>query len=446
MGKKEKKMNENIVVDVLDYPPNIFVRLWSKVSVSSKIVLFFFTAILLTLSSYFLANMWGGLAFILPIFVGYLMFLHIKKRLKIRNQRKSPVYRALETFIFNNGLYELDNGNVCNAQIIAFNQNEKYLSVLFLKRGDKFQNRVCDWASALSSALGLELHSTEENISGVIYNFYLEKPKAIKVEKISDLKSDSNSIVLYDDIRIPYSNLIICGGTGSGKTVLCNYIISSFLVNRNGSTILFADGKRSDSYMLCKKLGLDCATTGEELLQSLELWNKILDERMNLYESLGEYEKTLHELGMPSVFIVIDELASLLAELDSKRFKAANDRLGRLLSLGRQLSLHVIIISQHIESTVLSTRNKLQCNVIGCGNLSDIQRGIIFNNDNKEISNKFSYGGLISINGNTPNNFASPYCSISILEEVIRENMKTPAFEADMAHYESIKKELDESI
>lgn len=162
---------------------------------------------------------------------------------------------------------------------------------------------------------------------------------------------------------LDYTNLIIVGMTGTGKTTFLNDIILSILYKARPDEVRLAmiDTKGADLPLLNgipHMKGMDVATSAEDGVRILKWLQNEMTERMALMRQkkvydLDTYNRYAQE-KKPRYLLIIDEYAEFKRE-------AKEDLDGMLIDMSKyskQTSIHLIVATQGARSEFLSTELK----------------------------------------------------------------------------------------
>lgn len=172
--------------------------------------------------------------------------------------------------------------------------------------------------------------------------------------------TDNNPIGI-DIERMPH--VLIAGATGSGKSVLLNSMISSILFNvfPSDCQIVMIDPKKVElsCYDGLPHLAVPVIKDHDGAVRHLRNLCSFMDDRYNLMAR--RHSRTASEAGLPSMVIVIDELADLML---TSRFEA-EEYIVRLAQLGRAAGIHLIIATQRPTANVITglIKSNIPCRI-----------------------------------------------------------------------------------
>ena len=259
--------------------------------------------------------------------------------------------------------------------------------------------------------------------------------KKAKTEKLSGVVVPLGVDTFGNIINVDFSKNPhwLCGGsTGSGKSVFLNNVINELLKNyKNDCQFMFIDLKRVEfaKYEKLEQNILHVANDLSSAISVLDYAITIMNNRYNLYEKQGFLNIEEYNDKQPDgqknryTFLLIDELAELML-LDKN---AIQDRLQRLLQLGRAAGVYVISATQRPDSNVLAGTLKVNYTTRICFKVSSVYDSkTIINQTGGELL-KGSGDGLILQNGSSEvvRFQAYPPCSDDVLKANYIEKITT---------------------
>lgn len=206
---------------------------------------------------------------------------------------------------------------------------------------------------------------------------------AMKPKKVNDLKPKNNGIFLlmsnteWDISKTPHA--LVSGKTGAGKTTFLYGLLYQFFQVK--AVVRIIDPK--DEFMALQFLGGSIFNTKEGALNALK---QAVDELNNRQQVLlKEIQKRRNiglngaSLGLSPYFLIIDELASLLATMTKSEKDEFNSYLLQLILKGRSSLMNIILTSQQANSKTISTeiRDNLGLRVL-LGSASLESRKMVF--------------------------------------------------------------------
>lgn len=196
-------------------------------------------------------------------------------------------------------------------------------------------------------------------------NIFKKKPKKQEQEKkIYKIPTGTVTDPLIKDI-IEAPHTLICGTTGSGKSVLLNNIIYNFLTCKDvNNRLILIDPKRVELYKYSKlPQVLKYCEEPEQVPAILDFVIKNIDYRYKLMRDKG-----LDFYNGSPIYIVIDELADLMISPQKKEIKT---KLQKILQIARAADVHIIACTQAPNrvtipaSIVLNFTNRVALRCLG---------------------------------------------------------------------------------
>jgi S-DNA-T family DNA segregation ATPase FtsK/SpoIIIE len=154
-------------------------------------------------------------------------------------------------------------------------------------------------------------------------------------------------------------HVLIAGATGSGKSVLINSWITSFLMRTNPQQVRFilVDPKRVEltGYNGVPHLLAPVIVEADKILSSLRWAIKEMESRYKQFAEIGvrNIESFNEQSGfqaMPYIIIVIDELADLMMYAPVE----VEDAICRLAQMARATGIHLVLATQRPSVDVLT--------------------------------------------------------------------------------------------
>ena len=234
------------------------------------------------------------------------------------------------------------------------NKNDIFEKLLgYIEEAMKLPERIAINVSSKGNEVEIQIDNNERQI------VYLKKGLDTEEFKGSDkynvyLGEDVNGKQYYSNI-IKMPHLLMCGNTGSGKSMETFSIITSLMMKctPEDAKFLFIDPKQieydifNDSpYSLTQEV----IKTQDEWLKALEWVKKESVRRGELFSTYGardidEFnEKFTCAEHLPRIFIVIDELADLLYDWNTK--DNVINCFGEISRLARCTGIHMIVCTQ----------------------------------------------------------------------------------------------------
>ncbi|MBI2431048.1 MAG: DNA translocase FtsK [Candidatus Levybacteria bacterium] len=167
----------------------------------------------------------------------------------------------------------------------------------------------------------------------------------------------SGNPMVADIAKMPH--VLIAGTTGSGKSVMMNSFISSFLFRASPSEIklILIDPKRVEltGYNGIPHLLTPVIVEVEKILSSLRWAMGEMDRRYKLFAERGvrnidAYNELSGFQALPYILILVDELADLMAYAPVE----VEDAIARLAQMARATGIHLIVATQRPSVDVIT--------------------------------------------------------------------------------------------
>mgnify|MGYP002721517013 CR=1 FL=1 len=174
-------------------------------------------------------------------------------------------------------------------------------------------------------------------------------------------------------------HMLIAGETGSGKSYLLYMVIYSQILK--GCEMYLVDRKK----VLTKFsaiVGTDhVASEKEDIFEVVREVEKIMDDRESQLSKKysNDVDVDFRKLDLKPLFLVIDEMGSLMSELDNKESKALIKIIQSIAQRGRASGVNLIISMQQPNANNLPTaiRDQLTFKTV-LGNTDDTTKHLVF--------------------------------------------------------------------
>ncbi|EJP19085.1 FtsK/SpoIIIE family protein [Streptococcus oralis SK304] len=307
--------------------------------------------------------------------------------------------------------------------VVYLKQNRYDLEVAFKMAGNKFQDKFKKIGSDLETTFFMDFMEVQDDIKfktyKMAYSAFLNRIKVTDVE-YSDKGIQLMKNLYWNPIDDPH--LLVCGGTGGGKTVLLRTLIRAMA---KVGVVDICDPKQADFVTMSEQKAFEgrISYQVEDIVSMIERAVQIMFARYAYMrekrEENGDKDlKKFYEYGLEPYFLVCDEYNALCAMLDFQTRQRLDNAMGQFLLLGRQAGCFAVIAMQKPSREDLGS--KLQANInfrISVGRLDEVGYDLAFGevNRNKEfkyvkyLAGKRVYGrGYASVYGEVAREFYSP--------------------------------------
>lgn len=306
---------------------------------------------------------------------------------------------------------------------VYLKQNRYDLEVAFKMAGNKFQDKFKKIGSDLETTFFMDFMEVQDDVKfktyKMAYSAFLNRIKVTDVE-YSDKGIQLMKNLYWNPIDDPH--LLVCGGTGGGKTVLLRTLIRAMA--KVGVTDI-CDPKQADFVTMAEQKAFEGRISYQvnDIVEMIEravgiMFARYAYMRQKREENGDKDLRKFYEYGLEPYFLVCDEYNALCAMLDFQTRQRLDNAMGQFLLLGRQAGCFAVIAMQKPSREDLGS--KLQANInfrISVGRLDEVGYDLAFGevNRNKEfkyvkyLGGKRVYGrGYASVYGEVAREFYSP--------------------------------------
>ena len=351
--------------------------------------------------------------------------------------------------------------------VVYMKQNRYDLEIAFKMAGNKFQDKFKKIGSELETTFFMDFMEAQDDAK--FKTFKLAYSAFQNRIKVTDVEYSDKGIQLMKNLYwnpIDDPHLLVCGGTGGGKTVLLRTLIRAMA---KVGVVDICDPKQADFVTMSEQKAFEgrISYEVEDIVSMIERAVQIMFARYaymrKMREENGDKDlKKFFEYGLEPYFLVCDEYNALCAMLDFQTRQRLDNAMGQFLLLGRQAGCFATIAMQKPSREDLGS--KLQSNInfrISVGRLDEVGYDLAFGevNRNKEfkyvkyLAGKRVYGrGYASVYGEVAREFYSPLLSkeFSFFDEYDkiqrRENPFNPLENPEAVLSEEEKQELQEEM
>lgn len=307
--------------------------------------------------------------------------------------------------------------------VVYMKQNRYDLEIAFKMAGNKFQDKFKRIGSELETTFFMDFMEVQDDAKfktfKLAYSAFQNRIKVTDVE-YSDKGIQLMKNMYWNPVDDPH--MLVCGGTGGGKTVLLRTLI---LAMAKVGVVDICDPKQADFVTMAEQKAFEgrISYQVEDIVSMIERAVMIMFARYSYMrkkrEENGDKDlKKFYEYGLEPYFLVCDEYNALCAMLDFQTRQRLDNAMGQFLLLGRQAGCFATIAMQKPSREDLGS--KLQANInfrISVGRLDEVGYDLAFGevNRNKEfkyvkyLAGKRVYGrGYASVYGEVAREFYSP--------------------------------------
>ena len=307
--------------------------------------------------------------------------------------------------------------------VVYMKQNRYDLEIAFKMAGNKFQDKFKKIGSDLETTFFMDFMEVQDDIKFKTYK--LAYSPFLNRIKVTDVNYSDKGIQLMKNLYwnpVDDPHLLVCGGTGGGKTVLLRTLIRAMA---KVGVVDICDPKQADFVTMSEQKAFEgrISYQVEDIVSMIERAVQIMFARYSYMrkkrEENGDKDlKKFYEYGLEPYFLVCDEYNALCAMLDFQTGQRLDNAMGQFLLLGRQAGCFATIAMQKPSREDLGS--KLQANInfrISVGRLDEVGYDLAFGevNRNKEfkyvkyLGGKRVYGrGYASVYGEVAREFYSP--------------------------------------
>lgn len=205
--------------------------------------------------------------------------------------------------------------------------------------------------------------------------------QTFRPRELDDFRMPPYKVKLQNDLTVNLvkkPHIAIWGRTGSGKTTVLYYIVAQLI--SNDTDIYIADGKHE---FIGFKNFYPPAHIAEEpkmILGVLHMVVKKMDQRQytvaNEIKRRGMIGLTAEDIGLKPVVLIIDEVASVLAQLSFKDKNKFVRLLMQIVQKGRSAGVFLVVASQSPATDVLpnSIRSQFGTRILLGSATDEVQR------------------------------------------------------------------------
>ncbi len=306
---------------------------------------------------------------------------------------------------------------------VYLKQNRYDLEVAFKMAGNKFQDKFKKIGGDLETTFFMDFMEVQDDIKFKTYK--MSYSAFLNRIKVTDVGYSDKGIQLMKNLYwnpIDDPHLLVCGGTGGGKTVLLRTLIRAMA---KVGVVDICDPKQGDFVTMAEQKAFEGRISYQvnDIVEMIEravgiMFARYAYMRQKREENGDKDLKKFYEYGLEPYFLVCDEYNALCAMLDFQTRQRLDNAMGQFLLLGRQAGCFATIAMQKPSREDLGS--KLQANInfrISVGRLDGVGYDLTFGevNTNKEfkyvkyLGGKRVYGrGYACVYGEVAREFYSP--------------------------------------
>ncbi|HHK5601588.1 TPA: hypothetical protein ACQUIL_005638 [Bacillus tropicus] len=189
-----------------------------------------------------------------------------------------------------------------------------------------------------------------------------------------------------------YAHMIICGGTGSGKTYACKLILAKIHKHLEGSELHLCDFKNDLDFSFLK---------GNERFYSYKETKRGIEEFYERFEARMQGR----DVSRNHLFLYVDEYASFINSFgkekdDKKEMNEILTKMGDLMMMARSFNCHVIVSLQRADADYFpkGARDNFTLR-LGLGMISKESKGMLFEDNRDEIVPLGRGKGYLNVDG-----------------------------------------------
>lgn len=288
-----------------------------------------------------------------------------------RKQREIANYLTSTEKSATHQLTEVGSSSVLYKYRVAFSKNQT---------SDKAAQSIED---GLSDALGVEgilvsggasiltitlpLKEGEEDDGTLKYNYNIPIDVKNMIQKVKFTEPTDMILGMTPDNNVQHfplaiaPHLLICGATGSGKSVNVQQMLITMMIHSTPDILKFliVDPKRGDfsfykglPYMLA-----DPITDMDDAMDAITYATIIMEERLKSFEQVGvrdikgynKWAKQNNKDILPFIVVTIDEYAQLM-----KKHKEVEEPIQEIAQMARAAGIHLIIGTQTPRANIIT--------------------------------------------------------------------------------------------
>lgn len=277
----------------------------------------------------------------------------------------------------------------------------------------KYQEQYKTLEKKLESGLDCELLLKEIKHGEVTYELIqdLEKDRM----EISEVSVEDGKLRLMKNLSWEFDrqpHLLICGGTGSGKSYFILALVEALI--KSGASLSICDPKNADLADLGEVMR-DVFYTKEEIVSCVQSFYEGMLRRMGEMKRRKDYctGKNYAYYGLRPHFLIFDEYVAFsdMIAREKKIKESLDGQLKQILMLGRQMGYFVILACQRPDAKYLGDGMRDQFNFrVALGRVSELGYSMMFGDTVKDFCLKDIQGrGYVDYGESVITEFYTPF-------------------------------------
>lgn len=205
---------------------------------------------------------------------------------------------------------------------------------------------------------------------------------------IDEVEAKDGSLKLMKNVYWKYDKLphmLICGGTGSGKSYFILTLIECLL--RSNAKLTILDPKNADLADLGTVMP-NVYYKKEDMVEQINKFCEDMLERSGAMKTMEGYKtgENYAYLGLSPHFLIFDEYVAFMEMLGNKESFEVLSKLKQIVMLGRQAGYFLIVACQRPDAKYFGEGIRDQFNFrVALGRMSEVGYGMMFGETNKDF-------------------------------------------------------------
>ena len=313
----------------------------------------------------------------------------------------------------------------------------------------KYQDQLSHLEKKIESGLFCELINRElcNGFRGSYIKYELFYDMVENRINIMRVRAENGRLLLMKNIWWEYDSLphmLICGGTGGGKTYFILTIIEALL--HTNSVLYILDPKNADLADLAAVMP-NVYFHKEDMIACLEEFYHAMMERSEEMKKMPDYRtgNNYAALGLPAHFLIFDEYVAFMEMLGNKENVSVLSYLKQIVMLGRQAGFFLILACQRPDAKYLGDGIRDQFNFrVALGRNSELGYNMMFGETDKEYFLKQIKGrGYVDCGKGVISEFYTPLVpkGYDFLKEIGNLQQQREACEPELAENQEVNED-----